>query len=379
MINKINKCALMLFVCGLFVLSLIANQSSVYVKRIDVPKQSLEEKWKEALSYQDEKIDPDSFWIVYTIEKMMCEGSNISMCNCDEENTDLGFILFGKHSTELKNNNGNGMRVVLDKSQIQLKNGKKEIKIKKKLALLFHADRNGKIMEVNIASMDSKICFKDSSIIWLGEFGDLESLSLLKKIYKDVASEKIKEGIIATIANHETTLEIIPFLKDTIEKTVDESLRASAIFWFGTCTDEKNLGYLENLAFNEKSKKAREQAVFAIYISETDTKIDSLIKIVKRSENVETRKQAVFWLGQTKADRISETLDDIIQNASEVELQKTAVFALSQNGSEASMQKLVDIARSHKNKKIRKEAIFWLGQMDNEKAVDAIIKLAEED
>jgi hypothetical protein len=370
---------LTLSICGLFALSSFASSSAVYVKKIDLTNLSLEDSWKQALSSKDEKIGSDSFWVVYTIEKLMSEGSNIRMCDCDEENVDLEFILFGKHSVEFKNNNGNGMRVVMDKSQVQLINGKKEIKVKKKLALLFHTDRNGRIMEVNLASMDSKLCFKGSSIIWMGEFGDLESLSFLKKIYKDVSSEKIKEGIIAAIANHQTTSEIIPFLKDIIKQTDHESLRTSTIFWFGTCTDEKNLDYLEDLALNDQNEKAREQAVFAIYISKTDSNIDSLIKVAKKSNDMEIKKHAVFWLGQSKADRIAETLSDIIQDDSEVELQKSAVFALSQHHSDSSIQKLISIARTHKNKNVRREAIFWLGQMDDEKAMDAIIKFAEED
>ena len=379
MINKIKYIMLTLSVCGLFVFSLYAIQSSVYVKRIDSLNLSLEEKWKQALSSRDEKIDPDSFWIVYTIEKLMGDGSNIRMCNCDEENVDLEFILYGKSNAETTRNNGNGMKIVKDKNQVYIKDGKKEIKVIKKLALLFHTDREGKIMEVNFASLDSKICFKGSSIIWLGEFGDVESLNFLKKIYKDVSSEKIQEGIIAALANHQTTSEIIPFLKDVIKNTSDESLRVSTIFWFGTCTDEKNLDFLEGLALNDKNKKAREQAVFAIYISKTDNNIDSLIKIAKESNNMKIKKEAVFWLGQSKSDRIAETLSDIIQDDSEVELQKSAVFALSQNCNDSSIQKLINIAHTHKNKNIRREAIFWLGQMDNEKAVDAIIKLAEED
>jgi hypothetical protein len=377
MVKKISNMILIVFIFCIFTLNPLAASESVYVKRIDTPKLSLEGKWKEALSLQDEKIERDSFWIVYTIEKLMSEDNNINMCDSDN-GIDLESVLFGKRSAPAEQDAGSEIKNSLKSALNIAKNKKSDIKIKKKLVIMFHVNGDGKIFDVNIATLDSKICFEGSSIIWMGEFGDLESLNFLKKTYTQATSTKIKENIIAAIANHQTESEIVPFLKNVIDGKSNEKLRTTAVFWFGVNADEENVDYLMQLVFSDKSREVREQAVFALSISKADNRMDKLIKIVKKSDDMETRKTAVFWLGQCKSAKITDTLSDIANDDSEIELQKSAVFALSQNGGEGSVEKLIDIARNHKSGSIRKEAIFWLGQMDSEEAVDAIIKLAEE-
>jgi len=378
MIKKISYFILVVFIFCIFTLYPFAASESVYVKRFDTPKLSLEGKWKEALSLHDQKIQKDSFWIIYSIEKMMRESNIINMCDSDN-GIDLETVLFGKRSAPTEQDDRSEINNSLKSALKNARNKKSDIKIKKKLVIMFHVNGDGKIFDVNIATLDSKICFEGSSVIWMGEFEDLESLNFLKKTYMQATSTKIKENTTAAIANHQTVSEIIPFLKNVIDKKNKEELRTSAIFWFGTIADEKNVDYLMQLALSNKNREAREQAVFALSISEADNRMDKLIKIIKDSDDIGTRKSAAFWLGQCKSAKITETLSDIIHDNPEIDLRKSAVFALSQNGSEASVQKLIDIVRKHKNNSIRKEAIFWLGQMDSEEAVDAIIKLAEED
>jgi hypothetical protein len=378
MLNKIKKLVFAVSILCLFLLNPLVVKSSVYVKKMDTPRIPLEDKWKQALSYRDDKIDGGSFWIVYTIEKMMSENTSFGMCESDYS-TDLGFLLYGKHSNFYKRDRESEdgeSQIIISRDD---KNGKKRVKVLKKLAIMFRVDGGGKILDSKIATMDSGICFKGLPLIWIGEFQDLESLSFLKEIYNRTESTKGKEGVVAAIANHERIAEITPFLRNVINDESDKKLRESAIFWLGTVAGEENVNFLMKLALSDESSKARKEAVFAIYISKSANRVDDLIKIIRNSDDMNVRKEAVFWLGEYKSDEIAKTLSDIALDSPEIELQKSAVFALSQNHSSTSARKLINIAYNHKNLIVRKEAIFWLGQMDSEEAVDAIIKIAEED
>lgn len=377
MTDKTKKLILTLSVLSLLVLLPVMAKSSVYVKKMDTPGTSLEEKWKQALSYRDSQIDGGSYWIVYAIEKMMNEGSSFGMCN-SSDSTDLGFLLYGKHSSFRKSSD-----VDIDKMDGQIiisKNddGKNRIKVLKKLAIMFRVDENAKIIDFGLVTLDCEVCLRDLPVVWIGEFPNSESLNFLKKTYNRTESLKGKEGIVAAVANHEQTAEITPFLKNVIDKEDSPKLRESAIFWLGTIADEEIVDYLTKLALSDESRKIRKEAVFAIYISKSPNRVDALLKMVKNSDDMTVKKESVFWLGQYKSDEITKTLGDIVNDSKETELQKTAVFALSQNHSSSSVQKLINIARNHKSAKVRKEAIFWLGQMDSDEAVDAIIKLVEE-
>lgn len=376
--DKTKKLILTLSVLNLLVLLPVMAKSSVYVKKMDAPGASLEDKWKQALSYRDDQIDGGSYWIAYVIEKMMDEGSSFGMCN-SSDSTDLGFLLYGKHSNFHKSS---GVDVDnIDGHIIITKNdndGKDRIKVLKKLAIMFKVNDSGKIFDFGLVTLDCEVCLNGLPMVWIGEFPNSESLNFLKKTYIRTESSKGKEGIVAAIANHEQTAEITPFLKNVIDKEDSPKLRESAVFWLGTIADGEIVDYLTKLALSDESRKIRKEAVFAIYISKSPNRVGALLKMVKKSDDMTVRKESVFWLGQYKSNEITKTLGDIVYDSKETELQKTAVFALSQNHSSSSVQKLINIARNHKSAKVRKEAIFWLGQMDSDEAVDAIIKLVEE-
>lgn len=376
--NRIINRLVAVFALCLVACNLPGAVKSVYVIKIDSPGLTLNQKWQQAISTNNEKIDHEYFWVGYSIERMMKPDSNIIMSNCDGYGMDFESVLSGKLTSREDPKDKKEFMIHNGKTVLNLKDKKSRMLVERKYVFLLKTDSAGEISDINLFPMDSDICFNGSSLIWLGEVSNSESFEFFKIKYRETKSADAKEKIVSAVANHEMKAEIGSFLKSVIEKSDNEHLRVSAIFWLGTVADGDGCKYLENLAFSDGSREARKQAVFAIYISDSENKIERLISLIKRSKDVEIKKETVFWLGQLKSSEISSTLEDIAVTSPEEEVQKSAVFALSQMRGSESIKKLLNIARKHKSIAVRKDAIFWLGQMNSDEATEAIIQLAEE-
>jgi HEAT repeat protein len=147
--------------------------------------------------------------------------------------------------------------------------------------------------------------------------------------------------------------------------------RAKAAFWLGATRGEEALERLHEMAREDSSDEVRDQAVFAISISDVPGSEAILIDLPRNDSRPDTRSKALFWLSQEAGERIPDTLRDAVENDPSVEVKEQAVFALSQLPPERGIPLLIDIARSEKrHPDVRRAAMFWLGQSGDPRALE---------
>ncbi len=148
-------------------------------------------------------------------------------------------------------------------------------------------------------------------------------------------------------------------------------LRAKAAFWLGSTRGAESLDRLEEMARKDPSDEVRDQAVFAISISDAPGSDAILIDLAKRDPRPEMRSKALFWLAQEAGERIPETIRDSVDDDPSIEVKEQAVFALSQLPRDRGIPLLIEIARSpHRHSAVRRAAVFWLGQSGDPRALE---------
>jgi hypothetical protein len=61
-------------------------------------------------------------------------------------------------------------------------------------------------------------------MIWLGKADDAQSLELLEQIYQKIESTEVKEDVLYSIASHEDSSKILPFLQRVLTGNSAEPL-----------------------------------------------------------------------------------------------------------------------------------------------------------
>lgn len=89
-----------------------------------------------------------------------------------------------------------------------------------------------------------------------------------------------------------------------------------------------------------------------------------------RTVDEDVRKSTLFWLGQEAAEAATAGLTDVaLDEGEEQEIRDSAIFALSQRPDHEAVPLLMELARTGDQAETRKTAMFWLAQSDDERVV----------
>jgi len=230
------------------------------------------------------------------------------------------------------------------------------------------------VLALHLLDPEASYNFKSVPVYWLGVVEADTSLSFLNKEFERGGEEMQKS--IVFIASQHNTPRSFDFLKKTaLATSLRLEVRKDAIFWAGNSPDPRGLSLLKEVLASTRNEELKEQAVFALTLTDRREAVAELIGIAKSDPDLEVRKKAIFWLGQKASQEAVKTLEDVVDKADEdVEVKESAVFAISQLPKDKAVPLLLAIARENKSPSVRKKAIFWLGQTGEEEA----LKLFEE-
>jgi hypothetical protein len=319
-----------------------------------------------------------SFWVGYSIERLMGERSHIGTFYGGERRGDLSIadILAGRklvNAASVEDVRG-AAKTALD--EIESK-GKPEKKILKELGFFFEftGGASPSLAKVHMSNLDLSFDFESAPLYWLGEATEAQSLEAVKGFYERAREGEAREGLVAAAGCHGTPALVVPFLAAVLDGDGPDDLRKDAAFWMGQQNDAEGLKLLIKAARSDRSGEVREGAVFGISQVELPGAVDVLIDLARTADKRDVRKQAVFWIGQMASEKSGKALEEFARKDTDVEIQEQAVFALSQLEDNQGVEPLIKLAKTHPDPRIRKKAVFWLGECDDPRALETLIAI----
>ena len=335
--------------------------------------QSLEGRWTWALGQESPAGRDRSFWIGYSIKRLMGADSYILSGRVSSKTMAARRSLYALVSGD------SSQRDVRSRLERWSDDHSEIFKRMKDIALLFRVERNSsglpEVHTLDECTMDLGFDLGNTPLLWLGTASDDESVGRLEKLFTTASSDNLKKDIVRAAGIHQSSSLVFQFLTDVLRNGESDEVRAQAAFWIGEQDNPESLKILLNTAEQDKSLNISEQAVYAISRLDTDASTDALISLARSADSPKIRGKATFWLGQKASQKALATLSDIIANDEETEVQRQALFALSQMHGPEGVERLIKIARTHPNPRIRKQAIQLLGNSDDPKALDALIAI----
>ena len=346
---------------------------------------NLDRRWQWGLDEARKLGREKEYWIGYSIQRLMNEDSYIVSGNVSGSASgrkNLYDLLAHSHndsivrpvSTSTTFSDG----VTRSTSRWGAKN---PVKVMKDLAILLKYGRGGNekwlVEEVRLRNMELEVNLRDRPLIWLGVSDDDQSVSLLQRLFEEVGTSDLKEGVVNAIGVHQNSGLVSPFLLKTLRSKEVSGVRAQAAFWLAEHNADESLPVLADVARNDQSRDVRERSLFALSLLESRSALDTIISLARTGRNPDVRRKATFWLSQKASVKAVETLEDMVTNDDDVEVQKQALFALTRIPDGWGVKKLIEVARTHPNNRIRKQAIICLGQIDDEEALQALIEIVK--
>ena len=360
--------------------ALLAHRFPKEVIHHPQPNEGLSQRFEWALKEAEKRAYKGSFWVGYSIRRLMGENSYIGSFDCLRKAEDISLqdIISGRKAASPDIPDYEKMRRAIQEALEQVdKPSKPEKMVWKEVAILFNYGKSkpGVLEKVEMSNLSLSFDSDGLPLIWLGGAEDAQSIDLLRNLYGEMTSSKTKEGIIAAAGIHGNPNIVIPFLEKVLKSNDDDSLRQNAAFWLGQQNDEAALKILVQTAKIDHSLSVRKESVFALSQIELEEAVDALIDLARSAEDTKVRREAIFWLGQEASIKAEAALENFAYKESDSEIQEQAVFALSELPNEEGLDSLIKIAKTHPNIHVRKKAVFWLGESKNPKALNALIEI----
>ncbi|MBN1222658.1 MAG: HEAT repeat domain-containing protein [Candidatus Aminicenantes bacterium] len=164
----------------------------------------------------------------------------------------------------------------------------------------------------DIACGKYEIGVRENAVFWIGNLKGAQSLTYLKKIYKDEGDTEVREQVVFALYLNESE-EALRELIEIAKNEENRSLRKNAVFWLGQKASAECIDVLKDMVDEtDEDDDVRESAVFAIGQLPKDEAVPMLIDIAKTNKSPKVRKQAMFWLGQTGDDRALKFFEQIL-------------------------------------------------------------------
>jgi hypothetical protein len=344
--------------------------------------ESLQQRWKWAVSEANTRGISRPYWIGYSFNKLMDKNSFIGSFYSDErrnkpslcELLQLQPCPAEKPYAHMRHGESMSGNITINDND----DGNRE-KMVKPIGVLFEIDKNEggaeQIEDIKTSNLSLFADLDDEPVLWLGDADDSVSVAFLQSKYDQHQSLDVQKNIVSTVGFHPASDMATTFLSRVLKEGKRTELRKDAAFWLGQTNADEALGVLSHVARNDESEEVMESAVFALSQMRSEGSTDTLIALARTGDNDEMRKKAMFWLGQKASKKATATLVSIANDNDDEDVQKNAVFALTQLSDNEGVGPLIKIAKTHPNPEVRKSAIFWLGQSDDKRALEALVEI----
>jgi hypothetical protein len=351
------------------------------------PTADLIERWDWAVQEAGKLKPKDSFWIGYSIKRLM--GEHQYICSTDEHTITsshypnflrgdpLEKILSGKVSYS----------PLSDEEKVKLeakralagleKKGEAVRKVWKDVAILYKfASGSSKIPEnFHVSNLYLPFDPEGLPIFWLDKAEDAQSISILSDIYENTDREKLKKRALTVAGLHGTSDQAVSFFEKVLRSKEPDSLRARAALELGDQDHERAVKLLHQTAINDRAYEVRKRSVYGLEDIELPSAADALIDIAQNCKEGEIRKRAIDCLADIASKRTAAALKDIAYKDGDTDIQKRAVYALEDLPRHEGIPYLIDIAKTHHKVTVRKAAIYCLGDSEDPRALQALIDI----
>lgn len=135
---------------------------------------------------------------------------------------------------------------------------------------------------------------------------------LLSLAYEGATSEAAEDAILpALLADVEEPWPTL--LEMARDRSLDEGVRKSALFWIGQGAAEAATEGLAEVAVDaDEAQSIRDAAIFALAQRPADEAVPLLIEVARTGDDADTRRTAMFWLAQSDDERVVRFFEDVL-------------------------------------------------------------------
>lgn len=151
---------------------------------------------------------------------------------------------------------------------------------------------------------------RGQAIFWLGQSRTDKSGDYLRRLYKTIRSEDVKDKVIFSISqqgDEDSQNWLIDLASNSGESL---EMRKKALFWAGQ--SRTPFARLAAMYDRMREQEMKEQMIFVFSQRHEPAALDKLMQIAKNDSDRDARRKALFWLGQSRDARVSAFLSDII-------------------------------------------------------------------
>jgi hypothetical protein len=151
---------------------------------------------------------------------------------------------------------------------------------------------------------------RGQAIFWLGQTRTDKSGDYLRKLYRTIRSEDVRDKVIFSISqqgDEDSQNWLIDLASNSGESM---EMRKKALFWAGQ--SRAPFARLASMYGKMREQEMKDQMIFVFSQRHEPAALDKLMDIAKNDPDREARRKALFWLGQSKDSRVSTFLADII-------------------------------------------------------------------
>jgi HEAT repeat protein len=351
----------------------------------------LNERWDWAIQEAKKQDIKDSFWIGYSIKKLMGEYSFISSSShysfrgthpflSHIEDDTLEKVLY-KRDTSLVLSGEEQVKLAAKIALAEIENRRRPGRtIWKDVAVLFKFEsRSSPVPEaIRLNNLTLPFDLEGFPLFWLHKTEDEESISLLTSLYRRSIPAQLKKRILSAIGFHGSSELVVPFLDEVVKSKESDSIRGRAASELEDHETEQAMKILHETAKNDRSFDVRKKAVSALEDMDLPGATDVLIDIARSAQHTGIRERAISSLAEKASEKVAATLEDLAYEDDDTEVQKRAVYALEDLPDGQGIPYLIKIAKSHWKGIIRKKAIYCLGDSGDPRALQALIEILKE-
>ena len=349
----------LLVLIGLNGIGLSAEGTSKRASVIHCPNQTgpLEARWQWAMEQIPKQPATKPVWIGFSIERLMSENSFIGRWPVDPDYPTLSELIYN---------------VRVEWPERSSSRYQASHKVVKEVAYLFEIDRASKsIGRIQTSNLSLTVYMKRGVLFWLGKVGYEQSLSLLRKLYKDTDDDYMKIRLMGCIGDLHHP-EALPFLNDVLQNETSERVRKEAVDELDQYHSQESLDILLRTVRHDPSDAVRKQAVQRIGHIELSAAENALIEIAKTGPSPNVRREAIDELRDIASPHVMNCMVSIIHQDKHVEIQREALEALAQMENEKAQDMLIQVVKTHASPRIRCEAIDELERYGSPKIITCL-------
>jgi HEAT repeat protein/beta-lactamase regulating signal transducer with metallopeptidase domain len=212
----------------------------------------------------------------------------------------------------------------------------------------------------------------------MGESDDARRVGELKRLARGHSRADVRQEAVETLAEVHEPTEVIPILRDIVERDAESDVRQQAVESLGELDDERAFRALVELARTHRDPEIRKKAIESLSDhGRKDEVFDLLRELLGASSDGRVGRAAIEALGDLDDRRAVELLENTATRHADASVRKAAVEALgSVAPAEQAFAALERLTGSGQSEEVQRAAVEALGEMKQPGVVAVLERIA---